>query len=129
MRIRVFSHYELPNYPKDLDLVLSDKGYGRQDYVDTKSKIVVVTAPGPCSGKFSFCMAQLYNDRRKRIMSGFSKFETFPVWNLSLDHPLNVAYEAAKADIGIVTLWTRSIKGHAEQRPSTTIEMLRILQL
>ena len=100
MRIRVFVHYELPNYPKDLDMVLSDKGYGRQDYVVTERKIVVVTAPGPGSGKFSFCMAQLYNDRRRGIMSGFSKFETFPVWNLSLDHPVNVAYEAATADIG-----------------------------
>jgi len=100
MRIRVFVHYELPNYPKDLGMVLSDKGYGRQDYVGTARKIVVVTAPGPGSGKFSFCMAQLYNDRRRGIMSGFSKFETFPVWNLSLDHSVNVAYEAATADIG-----------------------------
>ena len=100
MRIRVFVHYELPNYPKDLGMVLSDKGYGRQDYVGTERKIVVVTAPGPGSGKFSFCMAQLYNDRRRGIMSGFAKFETFPVWNLSLDHPVNVAYEAATADIG-----------------------------
>ena len=100
MKIRVFVHYELPNYPKDLGMVLSDKGYGRQDYVDTERKIVVVTAPGPGSGKFSFCMAQLYNDRKRGIMSGFSKFETFPVWNLSLDHPVNVAYEAATADIG-----------------------------
>ena len=100
MRIRVFVHYELPNYPKDLGMVLSDNGYGRQDYIDTEKKIVVVTAPGPGSGKFSFCMAQLYNDRRRGIMSGFSKFETFPVWNLSLDHPVNVAYEAATADIG-----------------------------
>jgi uncharacterized protein (UPF0371 family) len=100
MKIRVFVHYELPNYTKDLDMVLSDKGYGRQDYVDTENKIVVITAPGPGSGKFSFCMAQLYNDRRHGVMSGFSKFETFPVWNLSLNHPVNVAYEAATADLG-----------------------------
>ncbi len=100
MRMRVFVHYELPNYPKDLGMLLSEKGYGRQDYVVTERKIVVVTAPGPGSGKFSFCMAQLYNDRKRGIMSGFSKFETFPVWNLSLAHPLNVAYEAATADIG-----------------------------
>ena len=100
MGIPVFLHYELPNYPKDLDLLLSDKGYGRQDYVSSERKIVVVTAPGPGSGKFSFCMAQLYNDRKRGIMSGFSKFETFPIWNLSLDHPVNVAYEAATADIG-----------------------------
>jgi len=100
MEIRVFVHHELQNYPSDLGLILSDKGYGGQDYVATKKKIVVVTAPGPGSGKFSFCMAQLYNDRKRGIMSGFSKFETFPVWNLSLDHPVNVAYEAATADIG-----------------------------
>jgi uncharacterized protein (UPF0371 family) len=100
MKIPVFVHYELPNYPKDLEMILSDKGYGRQDYVDTKKKIIVVTAPGPGSGKFSFCMAQLYNDRKRGVMSGFSKFETFPVWNLSLNHPVNVAYEAATADIG-----------------------------
>jgi uncharacterized protein (UPF0371 family) len=100
MGIPVFVHYELPNYVKDLEMVLSDRGYGRQDYVDTERKIVVVTAPGPGSGKFSFCMTQLYNDRKRGIMSGFSKFETFPVWNLSLDHPVNVAYEAATADIG-----------------------------
>jgi len=100
MRIPVFLHYELPNYPKDLGILLSDNGYGRQDYVSNEKKIVVVTAPGPGSGKFSFCMAQLYNDRRRGIMSGFSKFETFPVWNLSLDHPLNIAYEAATADMG-----------------------------
>jgi len=100
MKIRVFIHHELQNYPKDLRMVLSDKGYGRQNYVGTKRKIVVVTAPGPGSGKFAFCMAQLYNDRKQGIMSGFSKFETFPVWNLNLSHPVNVAYEAATADIG-----------------------------
>ena len=98
--VRVFVHYEIPNYPKDLDLVISDKGYGRQEYVDTEKKIVVVTAPGPGSGKFSFCMAQIYNDRKKGLKSGFAKFETFPVWNLSLNHPVNIAYEAATADIG-----------------------------
>jgi uncharacterized protein (UPF0371 family) len=99
-RIRVFIHYEIPNYPKDLDFVISDKGYGKQEYVDTEKKIVVVTAPGPGSGKFSFCMAQIYNDRKRGVKSGFAKFETFPVWNLSLNHPVNIAYEAATADIG-----------------------------
>ncbi len=98
--IRVFIHYEIPNYPKDLDLVVSDKGYVKQDYVNTEKKIVVVTAPGPGSGKFSFCMAQIYNDRKRHVQSGFAKFETFPIWNLSLNHPVNIAYEAATADIG-----------------------------
>ena len=100
MGIHVLVHYELPNYPKDLESLLSDNGYERQNYKVSKRKITVVTAPGPGSGKFSFCMAQLYNDRKRGIMSGFSKFETFPVWNLGLDHPLNVAYEAATADLG-----------------------------
>ncbi|MDH5437713.1 MAG: DUF1846 domain-containing protein [Candidatus Bathyarchaeota archaeon] len=98
--IRVFVHYEMPNYLKDLDFVISGKGYGKQEYVDTEKKIVVVTAPGPGSGKFSFCMAQIYNDRKQGVKSGFAKFETFPVWNLSLNHPVNIAYEAATADIG-----------------------------
>ena len=100
MGIRVLVHYELSDYPKNLQSLLSDKGYGRQNYLVNKRKIIVVTAPGPGSGKFSFCMAQLYNDRKRGIMSGFSKFETFPVWNMGLEHPLNVAYEAATADIG-----------------------------
>lgn len=98
--IRVFVQYEIPNYPKDLDLVVSERGYGKQEYVKTEKKIVVVTAPGPGSGKFSFCMAQIYNDRKRQIQSGFAKFETFPIWNLSLNHPINIAYEAATADIG-----------------------------
>jgi uncharacterized protein (UPF0371 family) len=99
-RMRVFVHYEIPNYLTDLENVVSDEGYGKQDYVDTKKKIVVVTAPGPGSGKMSFCMAHLCNDRKRGIKSGFSKFETFPIWNLPLDHPVNVAYEAATADLG-----------------------------
>lgn len=98
--IRVFIHYELPNYLNDLDFVVSDRGYGKQEYVDTEKKIVVVTAPGPGSGKMSFCMAQVYNDRKRGINSGVAKFETFPIWNLPLNHPVNVAYEAATADIG-----------------------------
>jgi uncharacterized protein (UPF0371 family) len=99
-RIPVFVHYEMPNYLNDLDFVVSDNGYGKQEHVETRKKIVVVTAPGPGSGKFSFSMAQIYNDRKRGVKSGFAKFETFPIWNLSLDHPVNIAYEAATADIG-----------------------------
>ena len=98
--IRVFVHYELPTYLHDVDFVVSERGYGRQEYVSTKKKIVVVTAPGPGSGKMSFSMAQVYNDRARGINSGFAKFETFPIWNLPLNHPVNIAYEAATADIG-----------------------------
>ncbi|MGD8565567.1 MAG: DUF1846 family protein [Candidatus Bathyarchaeota archaeon] len=98
--IPVFIHYEIPNYPKDLDLVVGEKGYGKQEYVKTEKEIVVVTAPGPGSGKFSFCMSQICNDRKHGVQSGFAKFETFPIWNLNLNHPVNIAYEAATADIG-----------------------------
>ncbi len=97
---RVFLHYEIPNYLSDLDFVVSEHGYGRPDYVDTEKKIVVVTAPGPGSGKMSFCMAQIFHDRKRGIKSGFAKFETFPIWNLTLNHPVNVAYEAATANLG-----------------------------
>ncbi|MDH5201200.1 MAG: DUF1846 domain-containing protein [Candidatus Bathyarchaeota archaeon] len=98
--MRVFVHYEIPNYLTDLDHVVSEEGYGRPEYVDTDRDIVVVTAPGPGSGKMSFCMAQIFHERKLGIKSGFAKFETFPIWNLDIDHPVNVAYEAATADIG-----------------------------
>jgi uncharacterized protein (UPF0371 family) len=99
-KIPVFFHYEIPTYLQNVDFVVSEQGYGRQDYVPTEKKIVVVTAPGPGSGKMSFSMAQVYNDRQRGINSGFAKFETFPIWNLPLNHPVNIAYEAATADIG-----------------------------
>ena len=98
--IRTFIHYEIPNYLTDIDLVVSDQGYGKPDYVSTEKPIVVITAPGPGSGKMSFAMTELYHDRKLGIKSGFAKFETFPIWNLELNHPVNVAYEAATADIG-----------------------------
>jgi uncharacterized protein (UPF0371 family) len=98
--VPVFIHHEIPQYLKDIDAVVSETGYGKQDRVATQKGIVVVTAPGPGSGKMSFCMAQVYNDRKQGINSGFAKFETFPIWNLALNHPVNVAYEAATADIG-----------------------------
>jgi uncharacterized protein (UPF0371 family) len=98
--IRVFMGYEIPNYLEDINLVVSDKGYGKSDWVPTEKKIVVVTAPGPNSGKMSFAMSQVYHDRKRGIMSGFAKFETFPIWDLPVEHPVNVAYEAATADLG-----------------------------
>jgi uncharacterized protein (UPF0371 family) len=97
---RVYLHYEIPKYLKDLDRVLSVNGYGRVEHVDTEKKIVVVTAPGPGSGKMSFAMSMVYQDRRRGVKSGFAKFETFPIWNLEINHPVNVAYEAATADLG-----------------------------
>jgi uncharacterized protein (UPF0371 family) len=98
--IRVFYGYEINNYLDDIEKVVSEKGYGKSDHVPTSRKIVVVTAPGPGSGKMSFAMSQIYHDRHNGIMSGFAKFETFPIWDLSVDHPVNIAYEAATADLG-----------------------------
>ena len=98
--IRVFIAYEIPNYLEDIDLVVSDEGYGKSEGVPTEKKIIVVTAPGPNSGKMSFAMSQVYQDRKRGIMSGFAKFETFPIWDLPVEHPVNIAYEAATADLG-----------------------------
>ena len=100
MGIRVFIGYEIPNYLLDLDHVLSDEGYGKPEWVSTSKKIIIITAPGPGSGKMSFAMSQVYQDRKHGINSGFAKFETFPIWNLELNHPVNTAYEAATADLG-----------------------------
>jgi uncharacterized protein (UPF0371 family) len=98
--IRVITNSEIPNYLTDLDKVVSDEGYGKFNYVVPEKRIVIITAPGPGSGKMSFAMSQIYHDRQEGIVSNFAKFETFPIWNLPVDHPVNIAYEAATADIG-----------------------------
>ncbi len=97
--VKVFYHYPIENYPADVDVVVSDAGFGKNEYVPTGKPIVVVTGPGPNSGKLATCLSQLYQDHRKGLKSGYAKFETFPIWNLPLKHPVNVAYEAATADI------------------------------
>ncbi len=98
--VRVITNIEIPDYHTDPNKVVSEEGYGKLHYVETDRKIVIVTAPGPGSGKMSFAMGQIYHDRKAGIMSNFAKFETFPIWNLPLNHPVNIAYEAATADIG-----------------------------
>ncbi len=98
--IRVIVNSEIPNYLTDLDKVVSEEGYGKFNYVVPEKKIVIITAPGPGSGKMSFAMSQIFHDRKEGIVSNFAKFETFPIWNLPVDHPVNIAYEAATADIG-----------------------------
>ncbi len=97
--VKVYLHYPIEGYPSDIDLICSEKGFGKNEYIKTKKPIVVVTAPGPNSGKLSTCLSQLYQDHKKGLKSGYAKFETFPIWNLPLKHPVNVAYEAATADI------------------------------
>jgi uncharacterized protein (UPF0371 family) len=102
--VRVYRHYEIEGYPSDLDLIVSDGGYGKNDYIETSRSLVVVTAPGPGSGKMAVCMSQLYHDSKNGVRSGYAKFETFPIWNLPLRHPVNMAYEAATADLNDVNM-------------------------
>ncbi len=102
--IRVTTHRATPGYPTDVDRIVSDAGYGANPPIETDSPLVVVTGPGPGSGKLATCLSQLYHDHRRGVRSGYAKFETFPIWNLPLKHPVNVAYEAATADLGDVNL-------------------------
>ena len=98
--IQVFTHRFTKGYPTDIDLIVSDEGYGANEAIETEHPLVIVTGPGPGSGKLATCLSQLYHDHRRGLASGYAKFETFPIWNLPLKHPVNVAYEAATADIG-----------------------------
>ncbi|MFH1413368.1 MAG: DUF1846 domain-containing protein [Candidatus Omnitrophota bacterium] len=97
--VKVYLHYPIEGYPANVDSIISDKGFGKNEYIETKNPIVVVTAPGPGSGKLATCLSQLYQEHEKGVNVGYAKFETFPIWNLPLKHPVNVAYEAATADI------------------------------
>ena len=97
--VKVCTHRPIADYPEDVDAIVSDDGYGGNEYVETKNPLVVVTGPGPGSGKLATCLSQLYHDYKQGIESGYAKFETFPIWNLPVKHPVNVAYEAATADI------------------------------
>ncbi len=97
--IKVFTHSFTKGYPTDVDLIVSDEGYGANQYIKAKKPLVVVTGPGPGSGKLATCLSQLYHDYKRGIKSGYAKFETFPIWNLPLKHPVNIAYEAATADL------------------------------
>lgn len=97
--IEVFRHYYTKGYPTDVDLIVSEEGYGKNDYIEPSKPLVIVTGPGPGSGKLATCLSQLYHDYKRGIRSGYAKFETFPIWNLPLTHPVNAAYEAATADL------------------------------
>ena len=102
--IRCYRHYSIPGYPYDVSKIVSDEGVGRNEYIETTRSLVVVTAPGPGSGKMATCISQLYHDYKRGIKSGYAKFETFPIWNLPLKHPVNLAYEAATADLSDVNM-------------------------
>lgn len=104
MGIKTYFHYTIEGYPTNVALIDSDEGFGKNDYIETSRPLVIVTAPGPGSGKMAVCLSQLYNEHKRGIEAGYAKFETFPVWNLSLKHPVNIAYEAATADLNDVNM-------------------------
>ena len=104
MGIKVYYHHTIEGYPNNVALIDSDEGFGKNDYVETTKKLVVVTAPGPGSGKMAVCLSQLYQENKRGIKAGYAKFETFPVWNMPLNHPVNIAYEAATADLDDVNM-------------------------
>ena len=97
--VKVYHHYAIAGYPSDTAHIVSDEGFGKNDYIETTRELVVVTAPGPGSGKLATCLSQLYHEHKRGVQAGYAKFETFPVWNLALNHPVNLAYEAATADL------------------------------
>ena len=104
---------------------MSDEGYGRNDYIETERPLVVITAPGPGSGKMATCLSQLYHEYKRGVKAGYAKFETFPIWNIPLKHPVNLAYEAATADLNDVNMIDRSIWKPMGSPPSTTTETSR----
>ncbi len=102
--LKVYRHYVIPGYPSDVSRIVSEEGYGKNEYIETSRSLVVVTAPGPGSGKMATCLSQLYHEHKRGVQAGYAKFETFPIWNLPLKHPVNIAYEAATADLNDVNM-------------------------
>ena len=124
--VRVYRHYPIPGYPNNVDLIVSDEGYGRNEYVETTRPLVLVTAPGPGSGKMAACLSQLYHENKHGVKAGYAKFETFPIWNLPLMHPVNVAYEAATADLNDVNMIEPF---HLEAYGETTVNYNRDIEV
>ena len=102
--IKVYRHYPIPNYPSNIPFIVSDEGYGKNEYIETTRELVVITAPGPGSGKMATCLSQLYHEQKRGVRAGYAKFETFPIWSIPLNHPVNIAYEAATADLNDVNM-------------------------
>ena len=122
----VYLHYPIEGYPHNIPLIVSDEGYGKNDYIETTRPLVVVTAPGPGSGKMAVCLSQLYHEHKRQVKAGYAKFETFPVWNLSLQHPVNLAYEAATADLGDMNMIDPF---HLEAYGETTVNYNRDVEI
>ena len=104
MGVKVYHHYSIPGYPTNISQIVSDEGFGKNDYIETSRPLVVITAPGPGSGKMATCLSQLYHEHKRGIRAGYAKFETFPIWNLPLDHTVNLAYESATADLNDINM-------------------------
>lgn len=102
--VKVYTHYLIPGYPNNISKIVSDEGFGKNEYIETSRPLIVVTAPGPGSGKMATCLSQLYHENKRGIKAGYAKFETFPIWNIPLKHPINLAYEAATADLNDINM-------------------------
>lgn len=126
LNIKTYYHYTIPDYPSNVSLINSDDGFGKNDYIETSKPLVVITAPGPGSGKMATCLSQLYHDNKRGIKSGYAKFETFPIWNLPLKHPVNLAYEAATADLNDVNMIDPF---HLEAYGKTTVNYNRDIEI
>ena len=124
--VKVYHHYKINGYPSNLQLIMSDEGYGKNDYIKTERKLVVITAPGPGSGKMATCLSQLYHQYKRGIAAGYAKFETFPIWNLPLRHPVNIAYEAATSDLNDVNMIDPF---HLEAYGKTTVNYNRDVEI
>ena len=124
--IKVYKQYPIAGYPMNVPLIVSDEGYGKNDYIETTRSLVVVTAPGPGSGKMATCLSQLYHENRRGIKAGYAKFETFPIWSLPLNHPVNIAYEAATADLADVNMIDPF---HLEAYGETTVNYNRDVEI
>lgn len=124
--IKTYCHYLIEGYPHNVSLIASDEGFGQNDYVETERPLVIVTAPGPGSGKMAVCLSQLYNENKRGVRAGYAKFETFPVWNLPLKHPVNIAYEAATADLNDVNMIDPF---HLEAYGKTTVNYNRDIEI
>ena len=123
--IAAYHHYRIEGYPNNVELIVSDAGYGKNEYIKTTRPLVVVTAPGPGSGKLATCLSQLYHEHKRGINAGYAKFETFPIWNLPLKHPVNLAYEAATADLNDVNVIDSF---HLEAYGETTVNYNRDIE-
>ena len=124
--VRVYRHYIIPDYPSNVELIVSENGFGKNDYIETERSLVVVTAPGPGSGKMATCLSQLYHEHRRGVNAGYAKFETFPIWNVPLKHPINLTYEAATADLDDINMIDPF---HLEAYGETTVNYNRDVEI